>query len=193
MLAASLQSTASTVTLLLQVLDAATQRPLRRHHVSCPRAELSSLADKGSSAAARLLGLPAQNKTAKDTDELMGISGAAFSSFSQAEQLAAQPNNTGLDAAILKYGECLEKEPHFRMGYARLAIAYTRKYRILHNSATLTLARQNAEKAADSNSTSATGLLSRTLVYLYTGDTNNAIAYFTKAGGPRLSRPIGRY
>jgi Tfp pilus assembly protein PilF len=51
----------------------------------------------------------------------------------------------------------------------------------LHNSATLTLARQNAEKAADSNSTSATGLLSRALVYLYTGDTNSAMAYFTKA------------
>ena len=54
----------------------------------------------------------------------MGISAAGFSLFSQAEQLAAQPNNTGLDAAILKYGECLEKEPHFRLGYARLAFAY---------------------------------------------------------------------
>jgi tetratricopeptide (TPR) repeat protein len=180
-LAASLQSTATTVTLLLQVLDAATQRLLRKHRVSCPRGQLSSLADKGSAAAARLLGLPEQDKTGKDHDELMGISAAAFSSFSQAEQLAAQPNNTGLDAAILKYGECLEKEPHFRLGYARLAIAYTRKYRILHDSAILTLARQNAEKAADANSTSATGLLSRALVYLYTGDTNNAMSYFAKA------------
>jgi Tfp pilus assembly protein PilF len=180
-LAASLQPGATTVTLLLQVLDATTQRLLRRHRVSCPRAELSSLADKGSSAAARLLGLPDQNKTAKDTDELMGISGAAFSSFSQAEQLAAQPNNSGLDAAILKYSECLEKEPRFRLGYARLAIAYTRKYRQFRDTAVLNLAGQNAEKAADSNSTSATGLLSRALVYLYTGDTNNAMTYFAKA------------
>jgi tetratricopeptide (TPR) repeat protein len=180
-LAASLQANGSTVTLLLQVLDAATQRLLRRHHVSSSRAEVSSLADKGSAAAARLLGLPEQDKTAKDTNELMGLSAAAFSSFSQAEQLAAQPNNTGLDAAILKYGECLEKEPHFRLGHAKLAIAYTRKYRLFRNSAALNLARQNAEMAADSNSTSATGLLSRALVYLYTGDTNSAMAYFTKA------------
>jgi serine/threonine protein kinase/tetratricopeptide (TPR) repeat protein len=180
-LAASLQSSAATVTLLLQVLDAATQRVLRRHRISSPRAELSSLGDKGSAAAARLLDLPEQDKTGKDNDELMGISAAAFSSFSQAEQLAAQPNNTGLDAAILKYGECLEKEPRFRLGYAKLAIAYTRKYRILHDSAILTLARQNAEKAADSNSTSATGLLSRALVYLHTGDTSNAMTYFAKA------------
>jgi Tfp pilus assembly protein PilF len=180
-LAASLQSTAGTVTLLLQVLDAATQRLLRRHHISCNRAEVSSLADKGSSAAARLLGLPDQDKNAKDTDELLGISPAAFSLFSQAEQLAAQPNNTGLDAAVLKYGECLEKEPHFRLGYAKLAIAYTRQYRLFRNTAVLNLARQNAEKAADANSTSATGLLSRALVYLYTGDTNNAMTYFAKA------------
>ncbi|HWZ01815.1 MAG TPA: tetratricopeptide repeat protein [Edaphobacter sp.] len=180
-LAASLQSTPNTVTLLLQVLDAATQRLLRRHHITSSRADISSLADKGSSAAARLLGLPDQDKTARDTDELLGISPAAFSLFSQAEQLAAQPNNTGLDAAILKYAECLEKEPHFRLGYARLAIAYTRKYRVLHDPAILNLARQNAEKAADSNSTSATGLLSRALVYLYTGDTNNAMTYFTRA------------
>jgi tetratricopeptide (TPR) repeat protein len=180
-LAASLQSTASTVTLLLQVLDAATQRVLRRHRVSSPRAELSSLGDKGSAAAARLLDLPEQDKNAKDTNELMGISAAAYSTFSEAEQLAAQPNNSGLDAAILKYGECLEKEPRFRLGYARLAIAYTRKYRILHDPATLTLARQNAEKAADANSTSATGLLSRALVYLYTGDINTAMTYFSKA------------
>jgi tetratricopeptide (TPR) repeat protein len=180
-LAASLQSTPSTVTLLLQVLDAATQRLLRRHHITSSRAEINSLADKGSSAAARLLGLPDQEKTARDTDELLGISPAAFSLFSQAEQFAAQPNNTGLDAAILKYAECLEKEPHFRLGYARLAIAYTRKYRQFRDTAILNLARQNAEKAADANSTSATGLLSRALVYLYTGDTNNAMAYFTKA------------
>jgi serine/threonine protein kinase/Tfp pilus assembly protein PilF len=180
-LAASLHSTAKNATLLLQVLDASTQRLLRRHHISCSRADVSSLADKGSAAAARLLGLPEQDKTAIDTDELLGISAAAFSSFSQAEQLAAQPNNTGLDAAILKYGECLEKEPHFHLGYAKLAIAYTRKYRLFRDTATLNLARQNAEKAADSNSTSATGLLSRALVYLYTGDTNNAMAYFTKA------------
>lgn len=190
-LAASLQSTGNTVTLLLQVLDAATQRLLRKHRITSSRAELSSLSDKGSAAAARLLDLPEQDKNAKDTNELMGISAAAFSLFSQAEQLAAQPNNTGLDAATLKYGECLEKEPHFRLGYARLAIAYTRKYHLFRDTAALNLARQNAEKAADANSTSATGLLSRALVYLYTGDTNNAMTYFAKAlkadpGNPQI-------
>jgi len=180
-LAASLNSGAKTVTLLLQVLDAATQRLLRKHSISCNRAELSSLADKGSAAAARLLGLPDQDKTTKDTDELLGISAAAFSSFSQAEQLAGQPNNIGLDAAILKYGECLEKEPHFHLGYAKLAIAYIRKYHSFRDTAILDLARQNAGKATDSNSNSAEGLLSRALVYLYTGDTNEAMTYFSKA------------
>jgi eukaryotic-like serine/threonine-protein kinase len=180
-LAASLQATANRVTLLLQVLDASTQHLLRRQHVSSSRAQVSSLADKGSAAAARLLGLPEHEKSTKDSEELQNISADAFSAFSQAEQLANQPNNTGLDAAILKYTECLEKEPHFRLGYARLAMAYTRKYRILHDPALLTLARQNAEKAADANSTSPTGLLSRAQVYLYTGDIPQAMEYFAKA------------
>jgi serine/threonine protein kinase/Tfp pilus assembly protein PilF len=179
-LAASLHSTTKTVTLLLQVLDAETQRQLRRHRISCRRVELSSLSDKGSAAAARLLGLPDQDKTTKDTDELRGISAAGFSSFSQAEQLASQPNNTGLDAAILKYGECLGIEPRFHLGYAKLAIAYIRKYHLYRDTAILELARQNAEKA-DSNSNSAEGLLSRALVYLYAGDTNEAMVYFAKA------------
>jgi tetratricopeptide (TPR) repeat protein len=180
-LAASLQATPQKVTLLLQVLDAATQRLLRKHSISSSRAELGSLSEKGSAAAARLLGLPDQDRSTKDTDEMIGISSPAFSSFAQAEQLAGQPNNTGLDAAILKYTECLEKDPHFSLGYAKLAIAYTRKYRLFRDTGTLTLARQNAEKAADSNSTSATGLLSRALVELYTGNTNEAMAFFAKA------------
>lgn len=180
-LAASLQATANKVTLLLQVLDASTQHLLRRQHVSSSRAQVGTLADKGSAAAARLLGLSEKEKSTKDTDELQDISAAAFASFSQAEQLANQPNNTGLDAAILKYGECLEKEPHFRLGYAKLAIAYTRKYRILHDPALLTLARQNADKATDANSNSAIGLLSQALAHLYTGNTNEAMEYFAKA------------
>jgi len=176
-LAASLQSTATKVTLLLQVLDATTQHLLRRQHVSSSRAQLSTLPEKGSAAAARLLDLSEQEKSPKDADELRNVSADVFSSFSQAEQFANQPNNTGLDAAILKYSECLEKDPNFRLGYAKLAIAYIRKYYIVHDSALLTLARQNAEKAGDS----AKGLFSRGLVYLYSDDTNQAMDYFVKA------------
>ena len=176
-LAASLQATATKVTLLLQVLDAATQHLLRRQHVSSSRAQLSTLSEKGSAAAARLLDLSEQEKSSKDADELRNVSADVFSSFSQAEQFANQPNNTGLDSAILKYTECLEKDPNFHLCYAKLAIAYVRKYYIVHDSALLTLARQNAEKAGDS----AKGLFSRGLVYLYSDDTNQAMDYFAKA------------
>ena len=139
------------------------------------------MADKGAAAAARLLDLPEQDKTGRDADELTGLPPSAFASFSQAEQLASQPNSSGLDAAILKYNECLNQAPHFRLGYAELAIAYIRKYRLFRDTATLDLARQNAEKAADSNSNSAKGLLSRALVYMYSGNTNDAMTYFSKA------------
>jgi tetratricopeptide (TPR) repeat protein len=180
-LAASLHSTTSGVTLLLQVLDAATQRTLRKHSISSNLSKLSTLTEKGPMEAVKLLGLPEREKPVADADELQGLSPEAFLSFGAAEQFANQPNNIGLDSAILKYGECLEKEPHFHLGYAKLAMAYLRKYRLEHNASLLTLARQNAERAADANSTSAKGLLSRAQVSLYTGDTNEALTYIAKS------------
>jgi serine/threonine protein kinase/Tfp pilus assembly protein PilF len=180
-LAASLKTGANTVSLLLQVLDPSTQRTLRKHLVVAPRDQINTLADRGSEEAAKLLGLPAREKRFRDDEELKTISPEGFQLFSQAEAIANQPNNPELDSAILKYGECLAKEPRFHLGYAKLAMAYVRKYRRVHDPNLLKLATQNAEKAADENSASATGLLSRAQVYLATGKTEDALAYIAKS------------
>jgi serine/threonine protein kinase/tetratricopeptide (TPR) repeat protein len=180
-LAASLQPSASALTLVLQVLDASTQRTLRKGVIVASRDKMSSLADKGSVEAARLLGLPEQDKPLKDADELKSISTEAFQLFSQAEQAANRPNNPDFDAAISKYVECLTAEPRFHLGYAKLAMVYIRNYRRVHDAAMMRLAQTNAEKAADENSQSTTGLLSRAQVYLYSGKLDEAMAYFNRA------------
>jgi tetratricopeptide (TPR) repeat protein len=117
---------------------------------------------------------------AKETDQLSNLSASAFASFARAEELAARPNNSGLDDSILNYVQCLNEAPGFSLGYAKLAIAYTRKYRLFRDSAVLNLARQNAQKAAD-DASSPMGLLSRGLVALYLGMTTDALTYFASA------------
>jgi tetratricopeptide (TPR) repeat protein len=139
------------------------------------------LADRGSDEAAKLLGLPLQEKRLRDEDELKTISPEGFELFTKAEALATQPNSPDLDGAILKYGECLAKEPRFHLGYARLAMAYIRQYRRMHDPILLKLASQNAEKAADENSLSAAGLLSRAQVYLYSGVTEKALDFINRS------------
>ncbi|WP_035348142.1 serine/threonine-protein kinase [Edaphobacter aggregans] len=180
-LAASLQTKATGAQLLLQVLDAASQRTLRKQSIATSRDQINTLADRGSEEAAKLLGLPQQEKRLKDDEELKTISPEAFQLFSQAEELAHQPNNTGLDAAILKYADCLGMEPRFHLGYAKLAMAYVQQYLRTHDRALLSLAERNAERAADENSASAAGLLSRAQVYLFSGRQEEALTFIGRS------------
>ena len=180
-LAASLQGVGSRIELTLQVLEAATQRLLRKAKISCASAEISTLAGKASQAAARLLGLPAHEKSLKDPDELNHVSPEVYRIFSEAEQLAKEPNNTGLDEAMLKYQQALEMNPHFALGYAKLAILYTRQYILDSEPAKLKLAQSNAALAIRYNPNSANGLLSQALVFLYSGRTKEAFDYFSKS------------
>ena len=180
-LAASLHPTPSRVWLNLQVLEAATQRILRTARVSSPPAALSSIADKASEAAAKMLGLPRRETTVKDTEELEHVSPEVFRIFSEAEQLANQSNGTGLEAALLKYQQALEIDPHFALGYARLSMAYTRQYLVNHEPARLRLAQSNASLAIRYNPSSAMGLLSQAMIFLYSGKVTEALDCFARS------------
>jgi len=181
-LAASLKTGATAVSLLLQVLDASSQKTLRKQLIVTSKDKINTLADRGSEESAKLLGLPQREKKLRDDEALKTISPEAFQLFTQAEELANQPNAPNLDAAILKYTACLSKEPRFHLGYAKLAMAYTRQYwKYSHDPALLILAQQNAEKAADENSASALGLLSRAQVYLYSGRQEEALAFIGRS------------
>jgi hypothetical protein len=127
-LAASLKSTPTIVTLTLQVLDAVTQAVIRHHSVLHPAARLSTLAEAASKNAALLLGLPDHEAILQDVEELKRVSPEAFRLYTEAEQLAKQPNGAGLEAAIQKYQQAAELEQHFALAYAKLALADIRIY-----------------------------------------------------------------
>lgn len=180
-LAAYLQTVGSKIALTLQVLEAVTQRVLRKAKISCKSGEISTLADKASETAARLLALPVNQTPLRDPDELRHLSPEVFRAFSEAEQLANEPNGTGLEGATLKYQQVLEMDPHFALGYAKLAMVYTRQYLQDHEPAKLRLAQSNATLSIRYNPDSAKGLLSQALVLLYSGKTREAFDYFSKS------------
>ncbi len=180
-LAASLQTLGSKIALSLQVLEAATQRILRKARISCLSTEISTLADKASETAARLLALPVHETQLKDPDELRQISPDVFRVFSEAEQLANEPNGVGLEAAAFKYQQALDMDPHFALGYAKLSMVYTRQYIRDGEPAKLRLAQSNAALSVRYNPSSAKGLLSQALVLLYSGKNKEAFDYFSKS------------
>jgi serine/threonine protein kinase/Tfp pilus assembly protein PilF len=174
-LAASLQPTPSKTWLNLQVLDAASQHVIRSARVRCVPSALISIAEKASETAAVLLSLPIQETGMQDAEELRRTSPETFKAFSEAEQLVSQPNDTGLEAAILKYQEAVSMDKHFALGYARLAMALATKYHNGQKEGTLELAQENATRSLSYNRSSAKGHLSQAMVFLYSGRASDAL------------------
>lgn len=180
-LGASLHSGPSLLSLALRVVDAESQRVLRKTTLTCTPNELPKLANEGAKAAALLLGLPSREHPLSDEEELRRVSPKVFRSFSDAELTADQPNDAGLTAAVLKYQEALAEDPHFALGYAKLAIDYIRLYLSGADHAGLELAGRNASLALRYNPESATGLFSEALVLMYSGKTEAALDYFARS------------
>jgi tetratricopeptide (TPR) repeat protein len=173
-LAAALSHTESMVTLTLQVLEAETSHILRRKQTTVTGGAISVLAEKASALAAELLDLP-RDVSLSDPDELDQASASTFRLYSEAKALVEQPNDTGLDAGILKYQQLVNDNPHFALGYAQLSLAYTRQYILHHVAGSLDMANSNADLALEYNPRSALALRSKALALLYSGRTNEAL------------------
>ncbi len=180
-LAASLDQTSSRARLNLRLLDAHSQRVLRKGAVDCALAEISSLAEKASQQAAMLLQLPSKDVQLSDPEELRSVPSDVYQAYSEAEQLVNEPNHAGLQQAIDKYQHVLDLDGHFALAYAKLAIAYMRQFYLTKEPANLDLAGKNAASALRYNPHSAMGLLSQALVFVYQGNEEDAQAYFEKA------------
>jgi tetratricopeptide (TPR) repeat protein len=132
--------------------------------------------------AARLLGLPLHETSIKDPEELKRISPEVFQAFSEAEQLANQPNDTGLEAALRKYDQAVKMDTHFALGYAQLAIAYIRRFLLDKERANLEVAQRYADLSTKYNPGSAKGLLSQGLTRLYLGDQSKSTFHINDHG-----------
>jgi hypothetical protein len=139
-LVASLDQTASEAKLNLRLLDAHSQRVLRKGLVECAISDIGSLAEKASHRAASLLQLPTSDVQLSDPEELKNVSPDVYQAYSEAEQLVNEPNHAGLEQAIEKYQHTLDLDGHFALGYAELAIAYLRQFYITREPANLDLA-----------------------------------------------------
>jgi serine/threonine protein kinase/thioredoxin-like negative regulator of GroEL len=180
-LVASLDQTASEAKLNLRLLDAHSQRVLRKGVVECALSDIGSLAEKASHRAALLLQLPTSDVQLSDPEELKSVPPDVYQAYSEAEQLVNEPNHAGLEQAIDKYQHALDLDGHFALGYAELAIAYLRQFYLTREPANLDLASRNAANALRYNPLSAMGLLSQALVLVSQGKAQDGQAYFQKA------------
>lgn len=190
-LTASITSDTGGLRLTLALLDAVTAKQLRRRSRLIRESDVAQIEDVATASAAEMLGVQLQNRRWNDSDELTLVPARVFQSFAAAEDLASQPNDTGLDRAVQAYQKVVEADANFALAYARLSQAYARKYVASKDRALLTLADRNADIALRLNKDSMNGLLSRAVVDLYFGKTDSALDGLQRAldldpGNPQI-------
>jgi tetratricopeptide (TPR) repeat protein len=166
--------------LILRLLDPVSSHALRSKTLTCALADITALPGKAVQAAAWLLNLNHNFQNSGQT-EPGTQSTAAFTAFQQAETFMKQPNDTGLDAAIEKYKEAVELDPHYAMAHAKLALAYSHFYGIRRDPAALDLARANCERALALDPGLVDGHLALARVLEQTGNEQGALDEFAKA------------
>jgi len=181
LLTASLHQDPSKARLNLQLSETQSQRVLRKGVVSCATNQISTLAEKAAQEAATLLRIPREEVQLTDIEELRRVSPNVYQAFSEAENSMSEPNHAGLQQAISSYQHVLNLDPHFALGYAKLALAYVEEYLVTHEPASIDLAESNASSAILYNPNSPMGLLSMARARSYAGKTADASAYFEKA------------
>ena len=173
-LAASGGSKAGLFGLDLRLLDPITGHPIREKRLTCAATEITSLPGKAAQAAASLLNLNHYLKRSERT-EPGTQSTKAFTAFQAAETLMKRPNEAGLDAAIEKYKEAVDLDPHYAIAHAKLAMAYSRLYGVRLNPGFLDLARGNSARALALDPTLVEGHLALALILQQTGNEQGAL------------------
>jgi len=190
-LAASIHDASDGMSLELAVLDATSSKEIRKASLLVASADLSRLPDEAALRASKLLDVQLTSGQWKKDDDLAGVAPAAYEAFVRAEDLAAQPNNSGLDEAIRQYQKAVDADPAFALGYARLSIAYTQKYTLVKEPAILTLALRNADLAIRYRPDSPSSILSRALVDQESGKAHESMDELQQAltldpGNPQI-------
>jgi tetratricopeptide (TPR) repeat protein/tRNA A-37 threonylcarbamoyl transferase component Bud32 len=165
----------------LQLIDVATSVTLRQQVAKFATNQIGSIEEKASEIASNMLGIPMQDKPMQDMEEMRRLPPEVLQIFSQAREAADKANGTGLETAIGLYQKVIDLEPHFALGYAELAFIYIRRFLGSGDMANVDLARGNSMLALRYNQGSAKALLSVALVCLYSGESKEAVAAFSKA------------
>jgi eukaryotic-like serine/threonine-protein kinase len=166
--------------LFLRLLDPSSSQPLREKKVTCALAKITALPSKAVRAAASLLDLSPSIQKGERT-EPGTQSTAAFIAFQSAESFMKEPSHTGLDAAIEKYKQAVELDPHYAIAHARLSYAYGRLYMLRRDPAALDLARANCAVALTLDPDLAQAHLAQALIFQSSGSKEGALKEISKA------------
>ena len=165
---------------LLQILDPSTHNILRSRILEITRDRLFSLPAQAVHAATELLDLhrfrPDDQRSRPGTDNP-----EALAAFQAAESIRKQPNDTGMDAAIEKYKQAVDLDPHFTEAHARLAGTYLHLYGARRDPSFLTLGRANAETALVLDPNSVQGHTALGAFFNYTGLSAYALNQIARA------------
>ncbi|MDQ2925825.1 MAG: protein kinase [Acidobacteriota bacterium] len=168
------------VHLMLRVLDPAASRTLRESPLNIPPGDPLSLPQRAVRIAAQLL-----NVARFEPDDARSKVGTnnpdAFAAFQAGLTLKNQPNDTGLQAAIDKYKQAIDIDPHYARAYAGLAWAYCRLYFLHKDTSALSLAQVNCDAALASDPRLVEGHLALGSVLQYRGDIQGAFRETSKA------------
>jgi eukaryotic-like serine/threonine-protein kinase len=174
--------------LFLRLLDPSSGQPLREKKLTCAVNQIASLPGKAVQAAASLLDLDSYlHRDAQAEPETH--SADAFTAFQSAETLMKQPNDSGLDAAIDKYKQASELDPHYASAHAGLALAYIRLHAVRRAPEALDLAYGNCRLALSLNPGLADGHLALASVFEQTGNEQGALGEIAKALSLNQSNP----
>jgi tetratricopeptide (TPR) repeat protein len=160
--------------LFLRLLDPSSNQPLRGKKLTCSLAEMTTLPGRAVEAAASMLNL-SQYLHSNERMEQGTQSPAAFSAFQSAETLVMDPDDAGLDAAIDKYKQAVELDPHYAIAHAKLARAFCRLYVLHHDPAAIDLARGNCQVALALDPNLFEGHLALASVFEQTGNSQGAL------------------
>jgi serine/threonine protein kinase/tetratricopeptide (TPR) repeat protein len=172
----------------LQLLNPSSSQSLREKRLSCAVEKVTSLPGTAVHAAATLLNVNSQLSN-KQQIEPGTQSPAAYAVFQSAEALKRQPNDAGLDEAIVNYKQAVDIDPRYALAHAKLAQAYGRLYAIRRDPAALDLAMANSNVALTLNPNLVDGHLARALVLEQTGNEQGALDEISKAFALDPSNP----
>lgn len=166
--------------LLFRVLDPATMHTLREKALKVPFDHLIFSSEKAIKIAAELLNITSYKPQTQHS--IAGTSdSAAYADFQSAESSMKEENDKGLNNAIEKYRQAIDKDPSYAIAQARLSWAYLRLYGLRGDAAALALASANSQSAIRLDPSLVDAHVGLAWAYQQTGDEGKASEEMSKA------------
>jgi tetratricopeptide (TPR) repeat protein/class 3 adenylate cyclase len=132
--------------LYLRVMNSVASKTFGERTIPFVMAEQLSLPSNAVQAAAELLNI-AKIRPSEQSNTTGTRNPEAYAAFQKAEADLSLGNDDGLTAAINGYNQAISKDSGYALAFAKLALAYFRKYIVHHNRGSLGLAEDNCGRA----------------------------------------------